>query len=80
MNSSTTLLLNFLPMIILYLVATYSPEIAKWSHTLLGKAVAVAVILLYTFSDIIAGLLACAIVIFYYQTDYVEGFSVVGAP
>lgn len=76
MNSSTLLLLNFLPMVILYLIATYSPEIAKWSHTLLGKAVAVAVILFYTFSDILTGLLACALIIFYYQTDYVEGFSV----
>ena len=74
------ILLNFLPMIILYLVATYSPEIAKLSHTLLGKAIAVGVILLYTFSDILTGLLACALIIFYYQTDYVEGFSVVGEP
>lgn len=75
MNSSTLLLLNFLPMIIIYLVATYSPEIAKWSHTLLGKAIAVGVILLYVLTDLIAGLLACALIIFYYQTDYVEGFS-----
>ena len=68
------LLLNFLPMVLLYLVATYSEEVAKWSHTLLGKTIAVFIILLYSFFDIVSGLLACALVIFYYQSDYVESF------
>jgi hypothetical protein len=68
------LLLNFLPMVILYLVATYSEEVAKWSHTLLGKTIAVFIILLYSFFDIVSGLLACALVIFYYQSDYVDSF------
>ena len=61
-------------MVFLYLVATYSEEVAKWSHTLLGKTVAVGIILLYSFFDIVSGLLACALVIFYYQSDYVESF------
>ena len=68
------LLLNFLPMVILYLVATYSEDVAKWSHTVLGKTIAVGIILLYSFFDIVSGLLACALVIFYYQSDYVESF------
>ena len=68
------LLLNFLPMVLLYLVATYSEDVAKWSHTLLGKTIAVGIILLYSFFDIVSGLLACALVIFYYQSDYVESF------
>jgi len=68
------LLLNFLPMVLLYLIATYSEEVAKLSHTLLGKTVAVGIILLYSFMDIVSGLLACALVVFYYQSDYVESF------
>ena len=68
------LLLNFLPMVLLYLVATYSEEVATWSHTLLGKTVAIGIILLYSFVDIVSGLLACALVVFYYQSDYVESF------
>ena len=67
--------LNFIPMILLYLVATYSSETAKWSHSILGKTIAVVIILMYASVDIVSGLLATAIVIFYYQTDYVEGFS-----
>jgi hypothetical protein len=70
------LLLNFLPMVLLYLIATYSEVVAKWSHTVLGKMLAVAIILLYSFVDIISGLLACALVIFYYQSDYVDSFVV----
>jgi hypothetical protein len=61
-------------MVILYLVATYSEDVAKWSHTVLGKTIAVGIILLYSFFDIVSGLLACALVIFYYQSDYVESF------
>jgi hypothetical protein len=70
------LLLNFLPMVLIYLIATYSPEVAKWSHTILGKVIAISIILLYTFTDIISGLLACSLVIFYYQSDYVESFTI----
>ena len=62
-------------MIILYLLAVYSPQMAKWSHTLLGKSIAVAIILLYSFFDVISGLLVCALIIFYYQSDYVESFQ-----
>ena len=63
-------------MILLYVIATYSPEMARWSRTVLGKLFAVAIILLYSVFDIVSGLLACALVVFYYQTDYVESFQV----
>ena len=69
------LILNFLPMVLLYLIATYSPQVARISHTVLGKVIAIGLILLYCFFDIVSGLLVCALVIFYYQTDYVESFS-----
>jgi uncharacterized membrane protein YobD (UPF0266 family) len=75
MNRIINIIKNFLPMIIIYLIATYSPEVARISHTVLGKLTAVALIILYTFFDAISGLLVCALVIFYYQTDYVEGFD-----
>jgi hypothetical protein len=69
------LILNFLPMVLIYLIATYSPQVARISHTVLGKVIAIGLILLYCFFDIVSGLLVCALVIFYYQTDYVESFS-----
>jgi hypothetical protein len=59
-------------MVFLYLIATYSSQMAQWSHTVLGKVIAVGLILLYGFMDIISGLVACALVVFYYQTDFVQ--------
>jgi hypothetical protein len=43
-----------------------------YSNTILGKLIAIAVIIFYTAIDKIVGLFVCAIVIFYYQSDYVE--------
>lgn len=69
------LLLNFIPIIIIFLLVTYSNEIAEWSHTILGKLFAVFLIIFYTKMDVLSGLLVTALVILYYQSDYVEGFS-----
>jgi len=69
------LLLNFLPIILIFLLVTYTPEMAQISHTVLGKLVAVSVILLYTKIDILSGLLVTALIILYYQSDYVESFQ-----
>jgi hypothetical protein len=53
----------------------YYKETAQFAHSILGKLVAIALILLYTRVDILYGAFVCALVIFYYQTDYVEGFD-----
>ena len=74
-NNSLKLAINFIPIIILFLLATYTPEFVKFSHTILGKIIAVVVILFYAKLDLIVGLFVCALVIFYYQTDYVESFN-----
>jgi hypothetical protein len=69
------LLANFLPILIIYLIATYTPEAARFAHTSLGKLFAIIVILFYCSFDITSGLLVCAVVIVYYQSDYVESFE-----
>ena len=66
---------NFIPIVLLYLLVTYTREFAKFSHTILGKALAVILILFYLKMDKIIGILVCVLVIFYYQTDYVESFN-----
>jgi hypothetical protein len=72
---SFKLVVNFVPIILLFLLVTYTPEFVKFSHTILGKAFAVILILFYVKLDFILGLFVCALVIFYYQTDYVESFN-----
>lgn len=69
------LLLNFIPIILLYLLVSYTPEFVKFSHTILGKAFAIIIIIFYVKIDIYLGALVCALVILYYQTDYVESFN-----
>ncbi len=69
------LLINFIPIILLFLLATYTPEFIKFSQTVLGKAFAVVLIIFYVKIDIILGLFVCALVIFYYQSDYIESFE-----
>jgi hypothetical protein len=69
------LLLNFLPIIIIFLLVSYSDQMAQWSHTILGKFFAILLILFYTKIDVLSGLVVCALVILYYQTDFVEGFA-----
>lgn len=70
------LLINFIPIITIFLLVTYTDEMAKWSHTILGKLFAVLLIIFYTTIDNILGLFVCALVVFYYQSDYIEAFSV----
>jgi len=67
-------ILNFLPIVLVFLVATYTPEMAGYSQTILGKIVAVSVILLYSSMDTLTGVFVCVLIILYYQTDYVESF------
>jgi hypothetical protein len=64
--------LQFIPIILVFLLLTYSKSIAIFSHTILGKLVAIALIIYYTVFDKLVGLFVCSLVIFYYQMDYVE--------
>jgi hypothetical protein len=70
-------LINILPIIVASVLYLYYKETAVFAHSILGKLVAIVLIILYTSVDVLYGALVCALVIFYYQTDYVEGLSLV---
>ena len=70
------LVVNFVPIILLFLLVSHTPEFVRLSNTILGKAFAVILIIFYVKLDYILGLFVCALVIFYYQTDYVESFNI----
>lgn len=67
-------IINFLPIVLAFLVATYTQEMAGYSQTILGKLVAVSIILLYSSMDTLTGVFVCVLIILYYQSDYVESF------
>jgi len=68
-------LINILPIIVASVLYLYYKETAVFAHSILGKLVTIFLIILYTSVDVLYGALVCALVILYYQTDYVEGLS-----
>jgi len=69
------MLLDFIPIILIYLFATYPVEFVLFSNTILGKLVAVFIIIHLAQTDPIYGLFACMTFLYYYQTDYVDGIQ-----
>jgi hypothetical protein len=63
---------QFIPIVIIFLLLSYSSELAIFSHSILGKIISILIIGYYTTIDKYVGLFVCILFIFYYQTDYVE--------
>ena len=59
------IIIKLLPIIIVFLLVVYSREFVEFSHTILGKLIAVSIIVFYIKCDILYGLLACLMTIFY---------------
>ena len=66
---------DFIPIILIFLYATHNYEMILMSNTVLGKLVAIFLILYYANENIIYGIFVCVLVILYYQTDYFEGMT-----
>lgn len=71
----SSILSEFIPILSLFLLLSYPAIVASYSHSYLGKVVAIFIILFYSSIDKYLGLFVCGMVIFYYQLDYVEGFE-----
>ena len=69
----TRLIEEFLPIIIIFSILSYPKTAVKFSHSILGRFIAVSTIIFYSSLDKYLGLFVCGLVIFYYQMDYVEG-------
>jgi len=63
---------QFIPILVLFIVISYFKGVAKFSNTVLGKILAICIIIFYTFLDKLLGAVVCLILIFYYQSDVVE--------
>jgi hypothetical protein len=63
---------QFIPIVALFLLLAYSKKMAVFSNSILGKFIAVAIVIFYTYQNKLLGLLACTLFIFYYQSDSVE--------
>ena len=66
------LLVNFIPIFLLFGLLSYTEKFIHISGSVLGKLLAVVIVLFYTTFDILHGVLAAALMILYYQSDIVE--------
>lgn len=66
------ILVEFIPIILIFLLVSYTPHFIHISNSILGRSIAVLIILFYTYIDTTYGLLACAMTILFYQSDVVE--------
>lgn len=64
---------EFLPIFIIFTILAYPKTAIKFSHSILGRFIAVSIIIFYSSIDKYLGLFVCGLVIFYYQMDFVEG-------
>ena len=65
-------LIEFIPILLLFFFVSYTDNFIKLSNTVLGRLFAVVIILFYISFDLMHGLLACAIIVLFYQSDIVE--------
>ena len=73
MNDKTKELINdFILIFIIFYFALDTQGAILFSHTILGKLIAISIILYYTQVKLVYGFLVCAIVLFFYQSDLVE--------
>jgi len=69
---NTEIIIQFIPIIIIFTLLKFSKEFVNFSFTILGKLIAILIIIFYSAIDIMVGLCVCGLVILYYQSDYVE--------
>ncbi len=67
-------LYQFIPIGLLFFFLSNRDEFVVFSQTTWGKVFAVFMILLYTHMDKMFGLFVCALVILYYQSEWMESF------
>jgi hypothetical protein len=65
-----TFLVQFIPIILVTLFLLYPVKMVQESRTLLGKILAVIIVVFYTFVDKLYGVLSCGIIILFYQIIY----------
>lgn len=70
MNKTT--IAQFIPIIAIFLVASSSKPFVYYSNCVLGKLLALAIILFYTLLDKTLGAFVATLVILYYQSDFFE--------
>ncbi len=79
--SLRNLLIQFIPILLVVFFFLYTKQSVDFSHTIIGKLIAVAIVVFYTMEDVYHGGLICSIIILYYlltqpdRSHSLEGFE-----
>lgn len=60
---------QFIPMVVIYILLSQYRGCIEFSHTVIGKLLAISIIIFYSMIDTTIGLLVCALIILFYQMD-----------
>jgi hypothetical protein len=63
---------EFIPIVLVYIFLAYTRDAILFSNTILGKCIAISIIVFYTQVSSVYGLFVCMLLLVYYQTDFVE--------
>ena len=69
------LISDFIPIIIIFLFLCYTNVSVQFANTILGRFISIALIIYYTSIDYLYGLITCLIIVFFYQSMYIEGLK-----
>jgi len=65
-------LIEFIPIILIFLYVSYTTPFIIISNSILGKILAVTIIVYCTSVDQVYGMLSCILIIWYYELDHVQ--------
>ncbi len=74
MNLKIDCIYQLTPILLVFLYLAHRDEFISTSNTVLGKCIAIALIILYTTIDKYLGLFVCALIITYYYNGVLEGY------
>ena len=66
------MIVDFILIVLISLFAFYPDRMIPFSHTSLGRLLAIALIVYYTKKDVMIGIFVCVMTIYYYQIDDYE--------
>ena len=72
---NNSVVMQFIPIVLILAYASFRYEFTRVSHSILGKLFAVMLIFYYTRMDFVYGTICCILVIWYYQQTEIEGFK-----
>jgi hypothetical protein len=66
---------KIIPILIVFFLTVYSNQTIEFSQTILGRFISIGLIVFYINYNLLYGIFACLLVIFYYQCDCVDSLN-----